>query len=260
VRFLVFRLYGPLASWGEVAVGEVRPTDLQPSRSAMLGLLGAALGFRRDDHRHAELGAGLFFAVRVDRVGAPLVDYHTVQTMPPRRGRIFLTRAEQLRGFRHELATIVSRRHYRMDAAYTIAIWQNVKGPEVRLEMLAQALEFPVFLLYLGRKSCPPAHPLAPRVLEAETVVAAMRAGDALLMNVAGDACVWPPLAPASEHPRWLSWEGRADIAGVTPALVAARRDDPVSRTGWRFRVRRQYSAPFPEEVEDVSQPHHAAP
>jgi len=66
--FLLFRLYGPLASWGEIAVGEVRPTALQPTRSALLGLLGAALGVRRgDDEAFSALGATLRFAIFVDR-------------------------------------------------------------------------------------------------------------------------------------------------------------------------------------------------
>src|SRR6185295_12377864 len=63
--FLVFRLYGPLASWGEVAVGEVRPSNLHPTRSALLGLLGAALGLRRSDEAAlADLARTVRFAVR----------------------------------------------------------------------------------------------------------------------------------------------------------------------------------------------------
>lgn len=49
MQYLVFRLYGPMASWGEAAVGGDRPSGLAPSRSAVLGLLGAALGIKRDD-------------------------------------------------------------------------------------------------------------------------------------------------------------------------------------------------------------------
>ena len=43
-RYVVFRLAAPLASFGEVAVGERRPTADRPTRSAVIGLLGAALG------------------------------------------------------------------------------------------------------------------------------------------------------------------------------------------------------------------------
>ena len=46
--YLVFRLYGPLASWGMPAVGGDRPTAAQPTRSALLGLLAAGLGIKRD--------------------------------------------------------------------------------------------------------------------------------------------------------------------------------------------------------------------
>lgn len=47
--YLIFRLYAPLASWGEAAVGETRPIATYPGKGAVLGLLGAALGVRRDD-------------------------------------------------------------------------------------------------------------------------------------------------------------------------------------------------------------------
>ena len=43
-EFLLFQLYGPMASWGEAAAGEVRHTASWPTRSALTGLLGAALG------------------------------------------------------------------------------------------------------------------------------------------------------------------------------------------------------------------------
>ncbi len=48
-QYLVFRLYGPLASWGLPAVGGDRQTGIAPSRSAILGLLSASLGINRKD-------------------------------------------------------------------------------------------------------------------------------------------------------------------------------------------------------------------
>ncbi|MBU1741588.1 MAG: CRISPR-associated protein Cas5 [Proteobacteria bacterium] len=55
-EFLLFRLYGPLASWGGIAVGEYRPTDAHPSKSAVLGLLAAAAGVdRADDEVHRQM-------------------------------------------------------------------------------------------------------------------------------------------------------------------------------------------------------------
>ena len=47
--YLVFRLYGPMCSWGDIAVGEVRPSTVHPAKSAILGLIAAALGIKRPD-------------------------------------------------------------------------------------------------------------------------------------------------------------------------------------------------------------------
>ncbi len=46
-RFLLFQLAGPLASWGEIAIGEDRHSAPYPGRSAVLGILASALGIRR---------------------------------------------------------------------------------------------------------------------------------------------------------------------------------------------------------------------
>ena len=48
-RFLTFALVAPLASFGAIAVGERRSGWDRPSRSAVLGLVGACLGVERED-------------------------------------------------------------------------------------------------------------------------------------------------------------------------------------------------------------------
>lgn len=233
--FLVFRLYGPMASWGEVAVGEARPSALHPTRSALLGLLAAALGLRRSDEAAlSNLGRTLRFAVQVDSGGVPLSDYHTAQVTPPRRGQVLATRPAQLRERRDALQTILSRRDYRCDALYTVAAWLEGESPEVDLPHLAAALDRPVFPLYLGRKSCPLALPLSPRVVEAECLPEALSRADL------------PPLTdfPLSRlqylgKPIGLFWEGNP--AGAPAADQAfTRRDDPGSRLRWLFKNRRE--------------------
>jgi CRISPR system Cascade subunit CasD len=93
-EYLLFRLYGLMASWGEIAVGESRHSATYPSRSALLGLLGAALGLRRDeDAAQRALIEGYRFAVKVESAGSPLRDYHTVQTPPAKKSVVYRTRA-----------------------------------------------------------------------------------------------------------------------------------------------------------------------
>jgi CRISPR system Cascade subunit CasD len=113
--YLLFRLYGPLASWGETAVGEVRPSAAWPGRSAIIGLLAAALGIRRDEEeRQRALTASYGMAVCVENRGELLRDYHTTQVPPERRGVLHHTRRDELNA--DTLHTILSQRDYRTDA------------------------------------------------------------------------------------------------------------------------------------------------
>ena len=234
--FLVFRLYGPMASWGEIAVGETRPSALHPTRSALLGLLAAALGLRRGDEAAlSRLSGTLRFAVLVESAGVPLSDYHTAQVTPPRRGEILATRQDQLRERRDALQTILSRRDYRCDAFYTVAAWQEGENPEFELARLKAALERPVFPLYLGRKSCPPALPLSPRLLEAESLPAAL--GRAELPSL--DAAPFDRLKRLGPV-QGLFWEGDPGLGGLEAEQAFTRRDDPGSRLRWLFKNRRE--------------------
>ena len=261
-ELLVFRLFAPFASWGEVAVGEVRPSAIRPTRSALLGLLAAALGLDRgNDDAHAALAAGTRLAVRLDQPGVALTDYHTINWRRPRR-EVVLTRADELRAPRHELSTIQSRRYYRCDSAATVAVAEHGE-PRWPLAALAAALERPVFPLYLGRKACPPALPLAPEIVQAASLAEAFRLYDRR-RPLPASISRHKPRADSAE----LSWD--ADL-GVDPgeeataAQIVERRDEPLSRRRWRFSERREAVAEISmsgpstssEEGHDVSESPH---
>src|SRR5450830_715807 len=77
---LIFQLQGTMAAWGEVAVGEYRPSADYPGQSAIYGLLAAALGIDRDDHAaHMALCNNYRIAIGVVSTGRLLRDYHTAQ-------------------------------------------------------------------------------------------------------------------------------------------------------------------------------------
>ena len=170
--FLTFAIAAPIAAMGELAVGERRATWDRPGRSAVLGLIAACLGLERDDETaHADLETGFGLALRVQRMGALLADYHTAQVPPARRGRRFATRAEELAA--DALETILSRRDYRVDALVLAALWQRDNARR-ELADIERAMRAPRFTPYFGRKSCPLMLPLAPLSTEAADPVAAL--------------------------------------------------------------------------------------
>ncbi|BCX89976.1 CRISPR system Cascade subunit CasD [Methylomarinovum tepidoasis] len=236
-ELLLFQLYGPLASWGEPAVGEHRPSATHPGKSQVTGLLGAALGLSRDqEEKLAALAGGYGLAVRVDAEGELLRDYHTTQVPPARRGRTFTTRAEELAV--DDLYTILSQRDYRVEAAWTCALWATASAP-YPLPDLAEALRRPRFTLYLGRKSCPPALPLRPELIESNTLKDAF-AGYAL------DDRLGRLKRPERHRYFWEEPLPDGLASGFSPQeklWVVPRRDRPGSRRRWQFATRDEHHA-----------------
>lgn len=234
---LVFQLHAPLSSWGEVAVGEYRPTADYPSQSAIVGLLAAAFGIRREDEAaQIALNNGYKIAIGVLSQGRLLRDYQTAQ-VPSRadlKKRPHATRKDELAITKHDLNTILSTRDYRQDAASLVAVQVSKTAPYSLVE-LAQALKSPKFVLYLGRKSCPPAMPLYPIIMQTETIKKAFDE-------------YWQPLAQLlvnqkQNRPLWLQklvwgddWQGDdISIMGEQRQLSITRKDKVITRQGWQF-------------------------
>jgi len=98
--YLIFRLYGPMCAWGDIAVGEQRPSAGHPAKSAVLGLLAAALGVRRDEEGRQKLLADAYaMAVRVDVSGELLRDYHAITVQTPHTALLFGPKATALHGY-----------------------------------------------------------------------------------------------------------------------------------------------------------------
>ena len=83
-----------MASFGGYAGHERRGSGLVPMRSAVLGMVGAALGIVRADTDGQAALRAYSVAVQPFQQSAPLRDFHTVQTVPtakakqpPTRGR-----------------------------------------------------------------------------------------------------------------------------------------------------------------------------
>ena len=230
MQFLMFTLYAPMGSYGEIAVGERRMSWARPGRSAILGLVAAALGIERtDEDAHQNLEVGLYYAVRTDASGQPLIDYHTAQTPKARKGRTFATRREELQS--DDLHTVLSSREWRSDACFTISLWER-RDDAVDLDEIAGALRRPRFVLYLGRKSAPLGLPLNPVIIEADTFMdafaARQRSDDE--KEILNGIC-------SSATSTMIAFDGDAPGAPAD-SRVERRRDAVVSRKRWQFADR----------------------
>jgi CRISPR system Cascade subunit CasD len=222
---LLLRLEGPLQSWGVRSRWSRRDTAPEPSKSAVIGLLGCAAGVPRPDWRSGEepdrtleqWDTALLFGVRVDRPGTIETDYHTVQ------GRFWQADGKMKTDSHPSGAppgkavcepphTEVTWRDYLHDAAFLVAL--AVK-PERRAENsqllhhLERRLRCPKWPLYLGRKACVPSRPILDRLTdEYQDLESALR----------GEPWAAPrsprerrSLQAGKQAPELLAWLERAD-------------------------------------------------
>lgn len=140
---LLIRLAGPMQSWGTTSRFDERDSQLEPSKSGVLGLVCAALG--RDRAEPVDDLAALKMGVRVDREGLLMRDYQTATGVVNAAGKVDLGR------------TVISPRYYLADAVFLVGLEGDDR---VLLQRIASALQAPVWLLALGRKGFPPGSPV----------------------------------------------------------------------------------------------------
>jgi CRISPR system Cascade subunit CasD len=148
---LLLRLAGPMQAWGTTSRFDERDTQLEPSKSGVIGLLCAAAG--RDRAEPVGDLAAFRMGVRVDREGVPMRDFQTAggDRDPDKKTLLIATGKTVNR-------TVVSPRHYLADACFLVGL----ESAHAELLMsLHAALQRPVWPLALGRKAFAPGQPVA---------------------------------------------------------------------------------------------------
>jgi CRISPR system Cascade subunit CasD len=138
---VLMRLAGAMQSWGTRSQFDQRDTELEPSKSGVLGLVCAAIGIDREDWASLEPLTHLRMGVRADQPGVLRVDYHTAQLRPEHP----------------KTDTALSRRYYLCDAVFLVGLEGQHQD---LLAGIHQALKNPRWTLSLGRKAFPPSQPV----------------------------------------------------------------------------------------------------
>lgn len=76
MKTILLKLKGPMQSWGTSSHFETRNTDYYPSKSAVIGIIAASFGYKRDDDEKIQKLNELNFAIRIDQPGVLAKDYH----------------------------------------------------------------------------------------------------------------------------------------------------------------------------------------
>ena len=204
-----FEIRAPMSSWA-TGGSSIIPTMSEPTWSAVVGMIGSAMGVDRSETEKLQAISNDFaMALTVIRPGIKASDFNTIEApfankVKPVRPR---TRFQEL-DFHSvsDLNTTIIKREYVHDAIYLVHVIQTSDAPVVSLEEIDKALRNPVFPLTAGRRSC-----LAGRFFAKKTTL--------------------EEIAPTLTH-----WDKRVNV-NRTPSMIRERRDQliGVRQFGIRF-------------------------
>lgn len=219
---VLLRLSAPMQSYGLRSRWEEHATAPRPTKSAVVGLIANALG--RELNEDVSDLAAMVFAVRADRPGRIILDQQTAGggrfpltpltgSRPktdgngrwygaPRRPEIAVTGAVTASHHPTFRDPVLISKYYLADAAFLSGLTTDDDGLAHRI---LQALRQPARLLFLGRRSCPPAY----------------RVGHGI---TALGADLWPdgiPLLPEATDPHPQVWTEAPPGAGRPPSPEA---------------------------------------
>lgn len=159
MKIIKFPFASYLQSWGEDARWDNRSTAMRPTKSGVIGFLGCCFGYPRGDEKLNDLNDRLCIAIRTDRPGQVMSDFHTVEGT----GGYFISAENKKRSGG---GTIITPKEYLQDAWFTIYL----AGDEDLLNECFSAISHPRWTPYLGRKNCVPAVPVIPEWIDADSL------------------------------------------------------------------------------------------
>ena len=211
MKTILLKFSGPLQSWGTDSHFETRHTDSHPSKSGVIGMIAAGLGYHRDQEEQLIRLNNLDFAVRVDQPGQILRDYHTAR------------KYKENGSFDR---TYVTNRYYLQDAVFVVALSSS---DEELISDVISAVKNPYFSLFLGRRSLPPTADLLLDMFDTDAIT--------VLKEYPWQASAW---YQKKHSPRLQIF---ADETLVSGGSIRVRNDIAVSfsqRTGRKFSPRKE--------------------
>ena len=151
--YLALLMDAPLQSWGYQSRFDRRMSLSYPTRSGIVGMLCAAMGYDRHDLTNLKQFADVEMSTHVFQSGGQLIDFHTVGGGWDKEihAQCVVPKAD---GTARD--PVVTYREYLQWAKFGVVL----AGERKLLEKMAAALMNPKWGIWLGRKSCIPASPV----------------------------------------------------------------------------------------------------
>lgn len=219
MKTILLKLKGPMQSWGTSSHFETRNTDYYPSKSAVIGIIAASFGYRRDQEQKIKELNELDFALRVDQPGMLLRDYHIANKYDKETGKLE--------------SVYVTNRYYMEDSVFVVAISH---ADDERMEKIYEALKHPYFSPFMGRRSCPVPLDFIIKMTEEDAITA--------LEKLEWQAAEWYKDWYKKKHADYWA-DIYADKALIPQDIATMRKDHVISfsqkerKFGPRFEVRK---------------------
>lgn len=176
--FLILKLQGAMQAWGGHTFEDFRPSYVFPTRSGVVGLLGACLGIDREEiAKREDLNNSFELTIISTKRKIKKNSYNNKEAMNHLLIRKITDFHTVLDGRKADgkarKEAIVSYREYLCDAEFTL-ILDFKDNANYKLNKIKNAVEDPVFTPFLGRRSCPLHRPLFDKVVTAENIKQAL--------------------------------------------------------------------------------------
>ena len=178
-RYAILTLQATMMSFGGDAVDSKRPTNTHPGRSMLTGMIGNALGWRRQDHDQLQaLQERIRYAVRMEQNDDVTImeDFQTVELS---KDDLAWTTRGKPEGREGSSDTYKGREirllEYVVESRAIVAMRLEKPEEHPTLEEISQALQMPARPLHIGRKCCIPETMVFTGYQDAETATSALR-------------------------------------------------------------------------------------
>jgi len=164
MKTLFLYLQGFMQAWDDGAHFDIRRTRLEPTKSAVIGMLVSAMG-KNGDELLWFVSENTRMGVRVDEPGVILYDFQAVRGSVRADGTVKQPDEKN--------ANMITSRYYLCGAAFLVAL--QTENNDLFDELVAAAT-CPKRPIYLGRKNCVPSRPIFAGTGEYPTLADALSA------------------------------------------------------------------------------------